>query len=225
MSTFHPFPRLPAELRARIWALAVEPRVVEVRVVPDNPLEVQRLVSPTPVPAILQTCQEARDSGLYKQAFSEVTATGVNAAAGAEPRYVWLSLDIDMVSIGKTSFRAFAPVALSIRRLRFERENSDESFYHFEVRELWGWANTEEIHVVCRDGMEAWHGASYEHSWPCPLENLWFLDPDDGWRMRSFEMEQMLDEGLEEMNRQSEEAAEEAWAESGYDYPGGARLS
>lgn len=208
MSIFHPFPRLPTELRACIWALADEPRVVDVRVVPDNLLEVQRLVSPTPVPAILQTCQEARNLGLYKQSFSEVTATKANTAAGAESRYVWLNLDIDMVSIGKTSFRAFAPVALSIQRLRFERENSDEFFYHFEVRELWDWVNTEEIHVVCEDGMEAWHGASLEHSWPCALENLWFFDPDDGRMMRSFEMEQMLDEGLEEMNRQSVEAEE-----------------
>ncbi|KAI1406265.1 hypothetical protein F4819DRAFT_241646 [Hypoxylon fuscum] len=225
MSTFHPFPRLPAELRVCIWAFAVEPRVVEVRVVPENPLKVQRLVSPTPVPAILQTCQEARYLGLYKQAFSEVTATKVNAVAGAESRYVWLNLDIDMVSIGKTLFRAFAPVALSIKRLRFERENSNESFYHFEVRELRDWVNTEEIHVVCEDGIGAWHGASREHSWPCALENLWFCDPEDGWMMRSFEIDQMLDEGLEEMNRQSEEAVEEAWAESGYDHPSSARLS
>ncbi len=107
MSTFYPFPRLPTELRTHIWALTVEPRVVEVRVVPENTLEVQRLVSPTPVPAILQTCQEARNLGLYKQAFSEVTATKVNAAAGAESRYVWLNLDIDMVSIRKTWFEAF----------------------------------------------------------------------------------------------------------------------
>ncbi|KAI4867115.1 hypothetical protein F4820DRAFT_230088 [Hypoxylon rubiginosum] len=225
MSIFHPFPRLPTELRVHIWALTVEPRVVEVRVVPHNPGTVQKLVSLTPVPAILQTCREARNLGLYKQAFSEVTATKANAAAGAESRYVWLNLDIDMVSIGKTSFRAFAPVALSIKRLRFERENSDESFYHFEARELRAWVNTEEIHVVCEDWMEAWHGASHEHPWPCALENLWFFDPDDSRVMRSFEMEQMLDERLEEMHRQSEEAVAKAWAEIGYDYPSGARLS
>ncbi|XXG94167.1 hypothetical protein Hte_000419 [Hypoxylon texense] len=221
MITFHPFPRLPTELRVYVWALAVEPRVVEVRVVPDNPRKVQRLVSPTPVPAMLQTCQEARYLGLYNQAFSEVTATKVNAAAGAVSdsgsRYVWLNLDIDMVSIGKTPFRAFAAVALSIKRLRFERENSNDSFYYFEVMELWDWVNTEEIHVVCQDGMEAWHGASYEHSWPCHPQNLWFFDPDDGRMMRSFEMEDMLDGRLEEMNRESEEDVEAAWAESGYD--------
>ncbi|KAI1656645.1 hypothetical protein F4813DRAFT_119553 [Daldinia decipiens] len=210
MFTFYPFPRLPAELRLCIWALTVEPRIVEVRVVPDNPLKVQRLVSPTPVPAMLQTCQEARNLGLYKQAFFEVPATKAKAAAGEESRYVWLNLDIDMVSIGKTWFRNFAPVALSIKRLRFERENSDEWFYHFESKELRDWVNTEEIHVVCGDGMEAWHGASYEHPWPCAPENLWFFDPDDGRMMRSFEMEQMLDERLAEVFRQNEEAAEEA---------------
>ncbi|OTA93526.1 hypothetical protein M434DRAFT_72990, partial [Hypoxylon sp. CO27-5] len=198
--TFHLFPHLPAKLRARIWTLTAEPRVVEVRVVSDNPLQVEKLVSPTPVPAILQTCQETRNLGLYKQALSEVTATKGNVAAGAESRYVWLNLYIDMVSIGKTSVRAFAPVALSIKRLRFERENSDESFYHFEVRELWNWVNTEKIHVDRQDGMEAWHGASHEHSWPCALKNLWFFDPDDGRMTRTFEMEQMLDEKLEEMN-------------------------
>ncbi|KAI0181180.1 hypothetical protein GGR52DRAFT_21747 [Hypoxylon sp. FL1284] len=209
MSTFHPFPRLPAELRTRIWALSVEPRVVEVRVLPDTRLRTKRLLSPTPVPAMVQTCQEARSAGMYKQAFSELTAT-----AGGESRYVWLNLDIDMVSIGKTPFKAFAPVASSIRRLRFERENSDESFYHFEVKELRAWVNTEEIHVVCEDGMENWHMASTEHAWPCALENLWFFDPDDGRMMRSFEMEQMLDK-----------QQEESWAESGYEYPSGEPLS
>ncbi|KAI0000738.1 hypothetical protein F4779DRAFT_635568 [Xylariaceae sp. FL0662B] len=219
MSTFHPFPRLPTELRVCIWALTVEPRIVEVRVVPDNPREVHRLVSPTPVPAILQTCQEARSLGLYEQAFSEIAATEVNAAAGAESRYVWLNLDIDMVSIGTTLFRAFVPVALSIKRLRFERENSDDSFYHFEARELRTWVNTEEIHVVCQDGMGAWHGASYDHSWPCALENLWFVDPDDGWMMRSFEMEQMLNERLAEIYRQNEAALSRSRAVFGYHVP------
>ncbi|KAI0882845.1 uncharacterized protein GGS22DRAFT_195566 [Annulohypoxylon maeteangense] len=208
MSTFHPFSRLPTELRLHIWALAVEPRIVELRVVPDDSSQVQRLVSLTPAPAIVQTCQESRNLGLYKQAFSEVTATKVNVAAGAESRYVWLNLDIDMVSIGKTSFEVFKPVALSIKRLRFERENSDEYFFHVEVRELWDWTNTEEIHVVCADGMESWHKASEEHFWPCPLENLWFFDPDDGRMMRSIEMEKMLDEQQEESWRRHEGAFE-----------------
>ncbi|KAI6092136.1 hypothetical protein F4821DRAFT_224982 [Hypoxylon rubiginosum] len=203
MSTFYPFSRLPSELRIRIWAFTVEPRVVEVRVVPENKSCVQRLISPTPVPAILQTCQEARNLGLYKQEFSELTATVANAAAGAESRYVWLNLDIDMVSIGECHLSNFAPVALSIKRLRLERENSDESFYYFESHLLRDWRNTEEIHVVCTDGMEAWHGASNDHPWPCAEENLWFFDPDDGRMMRSVEMEKMLDKQLHEFRAQN----------------------
>jgi hypothetical protein len=42
MSTFHPFPRLPLELRLAIWEMTVEPREVEVRIVlptPEDPIE------------------------------------------------------------------------------------------------------------------------------------------------------------------------------------------
>jgi hypothetical protein len=35
MATFHPFPRLPAELRIQIWEMTVEPRVVDVRLEAD----------------------------------------------------------------------------------------------------------------------------------------------------------------------------------------------
>lgn len=212
MSTFHSFSRLPFELRAHIWALTVEPRTVEVRFV-WGPGKRQQLVSPTPVPAVLQTCHEARSLGLYKQSFSELTFTEWNASRTGRSRYVWLNLDIDMVSIGTVSFAAFAPVSASIKRLRFERENSEECWYHWESKELRDWTNTEEIHVVCGDGMGSWHGATEEHTWPCALENLWFLDPRDGRMMRSLDMEEMLDNELRE-----------AWAAEGYEYPSGAPL-
>ena len=81
MTAFHLFPRLPWELRARIWELTVEPRTVEVIVKyelvmvtndmrtrydfgtdPDKIfwIYVLRLRSSTPVPAPLQACREAR---------------------------------------------------------------------------------------------------------------------------------------------------------------------
>ncbi|KAF2819905.1 hypothetical protein CC86DRAFT_459947 [Ophiobolus disseminans] len=44
MPSFHPFPKLPLELRLAIWEMTVEPREVEVRIVkptPEDPLEVQ----------------------------------------------------------------------------------------------------------------------------------------------------------------------------------------
>ncbi|KAK3901750.1 hypothetical protein C8A05DRAFT_44659 [Staphylotrichum tortipilum] len=102
-ATFHPFPHLAFELRARIWELTVESRIVEVRVVHHDPSPVKaaepdswtdkwmkkrlppvrHLRSPTPVPPQLQTCREAREhlsgrpsnSGGYQKAFSDIMTT------------------------------------------------------------------------------------------------------------------------------------------------------
>lgn len=99
MATFHPFPRLPFELRAQIWEATVEPRTVEVFIRYKD--EIPRLVSTTPVPAPLQTCREARNLKLYRQEFSELLLQDQPEYKGAvERRYVWLNLDIDTISIG-----------------------------------------------------------------------------------------------------------------------------
>ncbi|KAL2190593.1 hypothetical protein L209DRAFT_750727 [Thermothelomyces heterothallicus CBS 203.75] len=95
ITTFYPLPRLPFEIRARIWELRVEPRIVEVVYYYPSPAKmtdpdawakgsmkslppVRHLRSSTPVPAQLQTCREAREhlrrhpfSG-YQKAFSEM---------------------------------------------------------------------------------------------------------------------------------------------------------
>ncbi len=216
MATFHPFPRLPFELRARIWELTVEPRAVEVHVLytityvtktvsvrksrtVERQVAVPRVASSTPVPAPLQTCREARNLGLYQQAFSELSPS--------EPRYVWLNLEIDMASIGTTYFDRFRPVAHLIKRLSFERKNGCESFYHFEAKEIASFANAKEIHVLCPEGIEAWHEASKEHYFPCGPENLFFIDLHDGRMMRSIELDEMCDQVLAE-----------SWAAEGYDY-------
>ncbi|KAF1948076.1 hypothetical protein EJ02DRAFT_440223 [Clathrospora elynae] len=168
MTTFHPFPRLATELRAQIWEMTVDPHTVEWETVPH-------LFSSTPVPATLQACREARNQGLYQKEFSEVANQH-----STEPRYVWLNLEIDMVSIGTSDFYHFEPVASTIKRLKFERENGDESFYHFQSNKIKNFVNAKEIHVVCADGFWMWSGAMHEHYWPCGHENLFFIDPDDG---------------------------------------------
>ncbi|KAK1778230.1 hypothetical protein QBC45DRAFT_414813 [Copromyces sp. CBS 386.78] len=93
MTTFHPFPRLPPELRLRIWELTVEPRTVDFRIadtertmgfrieaINGTPNNVVQLRSSTPPPATLQACREARNhlsSGggrrvLYEQVFCDM---------------------------------------------------------------------------------------------------------------------------------------------------------
>jgi hypothetical protein len=173
MATFHPFPRLPAELRDQIWEMTVEPRTIDVRVCRDRSWNPGRLVSSTPVPATLQSCREARNhlQTLYRRAFSELDQT-----PGSERRYVWTNFDIDLVSIGRSLFDDFEPVASSIKRLKFERENDDEYWYNTESRKLMLFSNVDEVHVVCADGFWMWGGSvDNDFAWPCADENLFFI--------------------------------------------------
>lgn len=82
MITFHPFPRLPYELRMQIWEMTVEARTIDISVITprwiisDDNLGQKRprdyLVSHTPAPPVLQVCREARNHGLYQKGFSEI---------------------------------------------------------------------------------------------------------------------------------------------------------
>jgi hypothetical protein len=157
------------------------------------------LASPTPVPGPLQCCREARNElqGLYQQTFFDV-----NTRNGPGRRYVWLNLDIDMVDIGASEFRDFESIQSAVKRLKFERENSDEYFYRNESRDILKFVNVEELHIVCADGFWTWSDALAEHAWPCAHDKLVFFDPTDGRVARGRELEticrQMLkDAGLD----------------------------
>ena len=76
MASFHPFPRLPSELRAQIWEATAEPRTVDVRYRLSADEPPMGLTSSTAVPAILHSCREARSIGPYKKVFSEIAMPG-----------------------------------------------------------------------------------------------------------------------------------------------------
>jgi hypothetical protein len=195
MATFHPFLRLPAELRSQIWKSTVEPRIIDVEVRRERGgIQAPYLVSHTAVPAVLQTCREARNEGLYQQAFSEIAGTDDHRR-----RYVWAALNVDTIDIGETLFEDFKPVASVIQRLRFERSNSDEFFYHSEVQELRDFVNVKEIQVVCADGLRSWDGAIEDHYFPCGAENIVMIDPEDGHLMKATDLDEMLDRERKEL--------------------------
>lgn len=183
MASFHPFPRLPAELRIRVWELTVEPRTVDVRVIRNHAYlrtdSVSWLVSSTPVPGPLQTCREARYQGLYTQGFSEFAGPPDLGLP-----YVWINWDIDTISIGPTLFEEYMPVAPLFQRLKFERENSDHFYYYREAEEIRIFRNVKEIYVVCADGYWAWVNCLEEQDWPCGPENVFFIEPRDGCVIR-----------------------------------------
>lgn len=117
-------------------------------------------LSSTPVPAALQCCRQTRNLGLYKRIFSEVDAQ----EGETEQRYVWLNLDIDMIDIGKSGCRLFDHIAADIKLLKFERDYTDEYFYHVEAHQLSSLSRVEEIHVICTGGFWNWGGCINDES-------------------------------------------------------------
>ncbi|KAK6207363.1 hypothetical protein LQW54_007192 [Pestalotiopsis sp. IQ-011] len=190
MSTLHRFPLLPPELRHLVWSLAADPRIVEVRVMPDNPGEVNRLISWTSTPAVVQACQEARYYGPYKKAFTELCPPKVVSSdalrigspyvivAADRPRrhYVWLNFDLDIISIGLNPIKPFSPVASSIQRLMFESRRGPAwtpSSSTNDIEELLKWTNTKEIFFDERCGRVCGLGPPPNFTWPCGRENFW----------------------------------------------------
>ncbi|KAG7287398.1 hypothetical protein NEMBOFW57_006909 [Staphylotrichum longicolle] len=245
-ATFHPFSRLPFELRARIWELTVEPRIVEVRVVHHEPVTlakptgpdassttakrtqkrlppVRHLRSPTPAPAQLQTCREAREhlsshpfSG-YRKAFSEIATTPYDGfdpvpeddPSGERDRYVWLNFDVDVVSIGETELRDFRAVARQVRRLRLVR-SLDNEFFSYTESELIGslFTNLAEIYLVCLEwGMRSGYKVTDDIYFPCGPENVYFVDTEErgGKMMSSVELDAMMDREWEEFDEREED--------------------
>ncbi|KAH6859129.1 hypothetical protein BKA58DRAFT_444296 [Alternaria rosae] len=177
MATFHPFPRLPYELRMQIWEMTVESRIVDVKVYYDPIPNDFGLSTTTLVPPVLQACQEARNHGLYKRCFSELALPNYRA------QYVWADLNIDTIDIGDTYFERYEKVAKSIRYLKFAREMQSEYFYHSETHDISHFVNAKEIWIVPLDGLGCCVGAGEEHYWPCGPENLFYIDPENPERV------------------------------------------
>ncbi|EFY94305.1 hypothetical protein X797_011524 [Metarhizium robertsii] len=122
MATFHPFPRLPFELRAMVWALAAEPRNVQITAECHEDMDpedydfypalcIEHLFSPTPVPAVLHACRESRKQSPYEKLFY---------LEETESCYVWVNFDLDMLDVGLGPLSFLFLNRSRIRRLKFE---------------------------------------------------------------------------------------------------------
>lgn len=123
--TFHPFPRLPWELRAMVWEFTIEPRQVDIRVVFRQVQGKSRktLLSRARVPAILHVCQQSRYLGLYKQAFIDLPHQRV---PDIQPKYFWINWNHDTLVIGRTelSYLRHESIQNSIQRLEMDRSQA-----------------------------------------------------------------------------------------------------
>ncbi|KAL7908159.1 hypothetical protein GGI35DRAFT_55267 [Trichoderma velutinum] len=144
MSTFHPFPRLPIELRIRIWNLTAFPRMVHVKLQSGSRwgnFGLQYTATSTPCPSVVQVCQESRRHAPYQRAFTN----------GFEPRYIWVNFEIDMICNDNCkSPLTLEPHEQDIQRLRFsiDGEMAYDYFSHCGGRELEKFTNIKEIHLA-----------------------------------------------------------------------------
>lgn len=204
--TFHHFTRLPFELRSLIWEMTIEPRTVKIGT-KRTPTSGYAQYSPTPAPALLRTCCEARQIGLktYEKSFQKVLPEGSG-------QYIWINFSLDTIFLPQdTGFHNIVSVAPFIKHLKIERENSctwhGEYFYHSESHELRTFENVEDVHVICVDGLRAWRGATEEHWFPCGAENVWLIgvDAEVGQDMSALELDEMCEREQEESLKREEE--------------------
>lgn len=181
MATFHPFPRLPLELRMQIWASAFEDnRVVKVRWTNHK----RTYWSPTPAPAVTQACRESRKYCSYEKSF----------ISDNRPNSIWINFDCDILQMLGSVMAANAKQArteiFQIRRLRIEMATETqpddggyqaEFFYHdysYKIREL---PKLEACDVLVVDGLRNWGSFIDEHYWgSCPKSNVRMVDANTG---------------------------------------------
>ncbi|PON28951.1 hypothetical protein TGAM01_v202059 [Trichoderma gamsii] len=207
------FCKLPSELRSQIWLLTIDPhRTVQVRfkfvllpdlsdgadffeAIWDAPPALVYATSPTPVPAALHTCREARHvvAQKYERAFT----------GGTEPRYVWVNFDLDTISIGKSRFTWMGPEAPRIRWLKFAREMSSH-YISDEQPQLRMFTNLDELTIVRHDAETSWDDSDELLYWPCPTERVWFINAETDEKISWAENQRRCDKQWETFVAQNE---------------------
>ena len=130
MATFHIFPHFVPEIRAQIWALATEDRVIRVK--ESN----WGWWSRSPVPAVTRVCRESRNYCSYQKGFFEARSFV------ATERYIWVNFDHDTIHVRSTVFWLPEMLPLSdIKHLRIELvdiqgEEVIEDWWYHHLRKL-----------------------------------------------------------------------------------------
>jgi len=177
MATFHPFPRLPLELRIQTWAQAVtNERVVKVRAPRRQSAGSGGYWSPTPTPAVTRTCKESRKFCSYQPAFKIATS----------PRYIWACFESDIVQIESGLVEAFAEREDSlekteIRHFRLEVFNdlydASELFVHYHSQRLRDFPKLKRCDVLVDDGLRKWDQCHWKAG---PKVYMRFVDAKTG---------------------------------------------
>jgi hypothetical protein len=180
MATFHPFPRLPLELRVQIWENTVmRERVLRVQKLKIKLEPNKYFSSPTPAPAVTRACQESRKYCSYQKAF----------IIDQTPRYIWTCFETDIVQMDSTLMGQLAKgdsvEKNEIRHFRLELMSDgwdlSESFYHFHSHLIRNFPRLERCDILVHDGLCNWCRFIEDGYWgSCPKSNVRFIDAKTG---------------------------------------------
>ena len=184
MANFHPFPRLPLELRIQIWASAsTDDRVLKIR---RRRLS-RSYWSPTPVPAVIRACCESRKHCSYQKSF----------VVASSPRYIWADFGSDTLQmLGSTMCGLVEDKHVEIneiQRLRIEMsldgmrdDYEEEFFYHKYSHRIRDLPRLEGCDVLVNDGLVSWTSLIEDVYWgACPKHKVRIVDAKTGewiWR-------------------------------------------
>ncbi|KAL6907358.1 hypothetical protein GGI43DRAFT_258941 [Trichoderma evansii] len=178
-TTFHPFPRLPFEIRSQIWAMAVYPRLVHLRTTLPPKGPGCYFASMIPQAELMHVCRESRQLAPYRKAFF-TTLPG-----DSEARYIWVNFDKDMICLQNENMLSLRPHAADIQRLRFTVPTGSygeywaETFTRFTNDHFKQFTALREVHLAISEDITFW-GSSAGSYGTCPSENLRFIDVHTG---------------------------------------------
>ncbi|KAL7940237.1 hypothetical protein V8C42DRAFT_259584 [Trichoderma barbatum] len=182
-TTFHPFPRLPSEIRMHIWALSVYGRHVHIRITPKSEAPGNRdynYVSMIPQAEPMQVYRESRQFAPYRKAFL-TTLPG-----DCEARYIWVNFDEDMICLQDEKMERLTPHDADIQRLRFTVPTGDneywaEVFRRFTNNYFKQFTALREVHLAISECFAFWGQMSGGPGFgKCPRENVRYLDVHTG---------------------------------------------
>lgn len=194
-TTFHPFMRLPYEIRCQIWALAVTPRMVHIRTTPDDDWPKKRTCNYAllmPQAELMHVCRESRQLAPYKKAFF-TTLPG-----DAEPRYIWVNFAKDMICTQDEKIEHLVAHETEIQRLRFPIPTGDygdywgEYYFHNTSDYFENFTALREVHMASTGGFSFWgYGVGVGPEDNRRLIDLYYLNVNSGLLLTGHQMELM----------------------------------
>ena len=175
---FHPFPRLPLELREYIWEFSIESRIVAIRPLDGPRPDPYEYEQGSFVPQeLFDVCEDARSAlkSWYPERASPPRLLHVCAesrshlqryyrkvfAVRMSPQYSWVNFDVDTVCMSDADLKGFDAEVPLIRRLILESQYPD-LFARSCLEPLWDAAALETLAIL---DVDLRYGERWSKAW------------------------------------------------------------